>query len=57
MAFGKVKKKQQNWALKRLKIYTLYKDIDEEKTYYIKDQEIKGIDLKEDFKVKYKWLK
>ena len=57
MAFGKTKKKQQNWALKRLKIYTLYKEIDEDKIYYIKDQEIKGIDLKKDFKVKYKWLK
>lgn len=60
MAFGKQKKQQQNWALKRLKIYHAYKRIDLQKIYYHKkdgvDYPVTGLELKEELESKYKWL-
>lgn len=58
MAFGKQKKKQQNWALKRLKIYHAYKKVDLNKVYYDKEgRPVTGIKLQEELEKKYKWLK
>lgn len=60
MAFGKQKKQQQNWALKRLKIYHAYKRIDLQKVYYYEKygekHPIIGLELKEELERKYKWL-
>lgn len=61
MAFGKQKKQQQNWALKRLKIYHAYKRIDLQKIYYHEESTgqvipITGLMLKEELERKYKWL-
>lgn len=58
MAFGKIKKKQQNWALKRIKILYAYRDIKEDKVYeYVDKPSITGKELKKIFEDKYKWLK
>ena len=57
MSLGKARKQQRNDFKKKLKIAQTYHGIKDEQVYTFNNKpDIKGSELKEIFKAKYKWL-